>query len=202
MKSPSSVWKRTAWVWLLPLVLMVLNLIFLSTYRFLLAGQAQLRAARVERVEKEVLGFETDRAALEDLVERANLNRGRIDEFYARWVASESDRLTQVIAEVKSLAERAGGESSAFNYPEEDLEDYGLLRRSIAFSVSGSYNQLRQFINFVEVSDHFLMLEDVQLNQAGQDDSSIRVQLKVSSLFHRESAPVAPETAVQERIGA
>jgi Tfp pilus assembly protein PilO len=200
MKSAASVWRMRLWVWFPALVLVVLNLVFLSTYRFLLAGQAQLRAARVERAEKELLDLEADRAALEDVVERANLNRERVDEFYARWVASESERLTQVISEVKNLAQRAGVEASTFHYPEEDLEDYGLLRRSIAFSVNGSYAQLRQFINFVEVSDHFLMLEDVRLNEVGQGDSTIRVQLSVSSLFLRESPQAAPEITAQENL--
>jgi Tfp pilus assembly protein PilO len=200
MKSLASVWRLRLWVWLPALVLVVLNLVFLSTYRFLLAGQAQLRAARIERAEKELLDFEADRAALEDLVERANLNRERVDEFYARWVASEAERLTQVIAEVKNLAQRAGVKASSFNYPEEDLEDYGLLRFSIAFSVEGSYAQLRQFINFVEVSDHFLMLEDVRMNEVGEGDSTIRVQLRISSLFLRKSPRAAPEMSVQEKL--
>jgi len=101
---------------------------------------------------------------------------------------------------VKSLAQRAGVEASTFRYPEEDLEDFDLLRRSIAFSVEGSYAQLRQFINFIEVSDHFLMLEDVRLNEVGQGDSTIRVQLSVSSLFLRKSPQATPEITAPENL--
>ncbi len=197
MSSSTSVWRRKLWIWLPAFVLVILNLAFLSTYRFLLAGQAQLRVFRVERAEKELVSLETDQAALEDLVLRAKINRERVDEFYSRWVATESERLTQVISEVKNLAQRAGVQSSSFNYPEEDLEDYGLLRRSIAFSVSGSYNQLRQFVNLIELSDHFLMLEDVRLNESGQGNSTIRVRLRVSSLFLRDP-PVVPAEPVAE----
>ena len=200
MSSSTSVWRHKLWTWLPAFVLVILNLAFLSTYRFLLAGQAQLRVFRVERAEKELVSLEADQAALEDLVQRAQINRGRVDEFYSRWVATESERLTQVISEVKNLAQRAGVQSSAFNYPEEDLEDYGLLRRSIVFSVSGGYNQLRQFVNLVELSDYFLMLEDVRLNESGQGNSTIRVRLKISALFLRQS-PVAPaEPAAEEGL--
>lgn len=200
MSSNSSAWRRRLWIWLPALVLVALNLAFLSTYRFLLAGQAQLRVFRVERAEKELIDLEADQATLEDLVHRAQLNRDRVEEFYSRWLATESERLTQVISEVKNLAQRAGVESSSFNYPEEDLEDYGLLRRSIAFSVSGSYNQLRQFVNLIELSDYFLMLEDVRLNESGRGNSTIRVRLKVSSLYLREPPSAPAEKPVEEGL--
>ena len=186
MSRSTNVWRRRLWLWLPALALVVLNVAFLSTYRFLLAGQAQLRASRVERAEKELLRLEADQAALEDLVYRAERNREKVEEFYSSWVATESEMLTQVIAEVKDLARRAGVESSSFQYPEEDLEDYELLRRSIAFTVTGRYSELRQFINLIELSDYFLMLEQVQLNDTGQGDSTVRVRLVVSSLFLRD----------------
>ena len=194
MSRSTGVWRRRLWLWLPALALVVLNLAVLSTYRFLLAGQAQLRALRVERAESELLRLEADRAALEDLVSRAERNREKVEEFYSTWVASESELLTRVIAEVKDLARRAGVESSSFHYPEEDLEDYGLLRRSIAFTVTGRYSELRQFINLIELSDYFLMLEQVQLNDTGQGDSTVRVRLIVSSLFLRGPAPSPDES--------
>jgi len=200
MKNGKSVWRKRLWLWLPALVLVILNLVFLSTYRFILAGQAHLRSIRVEKSEQDLLELEADRAALEDVMERALLNRDRVAEFYDRWVASESDRLTEVIAEVKDLARRAGVVSSSFRYPEEDLEDYDLLRRSIEFSVSGDYAQLRRFVNFVEVSDHFLMLEDVQLRDAGQGDATIRVNLKVSALFSRGPGLQPEETVIQDDL--
>lgn len=199
MSRSTNVWRRRLWLWLPALALVVLNVVVLSTYRFLLAGQAQLRALRVERAESELIRLEADRAALEDLVHRAERNREKVAEFYSTWVATESELLTRVIAEVKDLARRAGVESSSFHYPEEDLEDYGLLRRSIAFTVTGRYSELRQFINLIELSDYFLMLEQVQLNDTGQGDSTVRVRLIVSSLFLRDSAPSADESiAVEE----
>ena len=200
MKNGKGVWRQRLWLWLPALVLVILNLVFLSTYRFILAGQAHLRSVRVEKSEQELLELEADRAALEDLMERALLNRDRVDEFYDRWVASESDRLTEVIAEVKDLARRAGVVSASFRYPEEDLEDYDLLRRSIEFSVSGDYVQLRRFVNFVEVSDHFLMLEDVKLRDAGQGDATIRVSLRVSALFSRGTGPASQESDIQDEL--
>ena len=200
MINGNGVWRRRLWVWLPALALVIVNLVVLSTYRFLLAGQALLRSSRVEKSQEELVSLESDRVALEELLNRAALNRAKVDEFYARWVARESDRLTEVIAEVKDLARRAGVQSSSFRYPEEDLEDFGLVRRSIDFTVTGTYLQLSQFINFIELSDHFLMLEDVRLRDSGQGDSTIRVNLKVSALFLRDSSPLPVETASQDDL--
>lgn len=193
MNRANGIWRRRIWLWLPALLLVILNLAVLSTYRFLLAGQAQLRSMRVERIEKEVIAYEADLAALEALVTRAKMNRERVGEFYARWIGTEAELLTDVIAEVKELARRAGVESSSFQYPEEELDDFALRRRSIAFTVTGSYGELRQFINLIELSDYFLMLEDVRLNETGHGDSTIRVRLRVSALFRHQ--PAASVTA-------
>lgn len=193
MNRANGIWRRRIWLWLPALLLVILNLAVLSTYRFLLAGQAQLRSMRVERIEKEVIAYEADLAALEALVTRAKMNRERVGEFYARWIGTEAELLTDVIAEVKELARRAGVESSSFQYPEEELDDFALRRRSIAFTVTGSFGELRQFINLIELSDYFLMLEDVRLNETGHGDSTIRVRLRVSALFRHQ--PAASVTA-------
>ena len=200
MKQSNGIWRRRLWLWLPALVLVILNLAVLSTYRFLLAGQAQLRSMRVERMEREVIGFEADRAAIEALVAQAKLNRERVAEFFARWVGTEAELLTDVIAEVKDLAGRAGVDSSSFQYPEEELSDYDLRRRSIAFTVTGSYSELRQFINLIELSDYFLMLEDVRLNETGQGESMIRVRLRVSTLFRQQPEPSQTADAADPEV--
>ena len=70
--------------------------------------------------------------------------------------------------------------------PEEFLEDYGLTRRSIVFSANGSYQALRRLINFIELSDQFMILEEVRLSEIGQQGVDVRVDFKVSTLFTGE----------------
>lgn len=180
------VWRRMLKLWLPALVLLVVNLGVLSTYRFLLAGQAQMGSARVQRLSGELEQLQSRRAALEQLVAKAEANRLRIREFRSGWLSTKPERLTRVISEVKELAQRAGVQASSFQYPEELLEDHGLTRQSIVFSASGTYQSLRQFINLIELSDLFLILEEVRLSEVGQEQAEVRVDFRVSTLFESD----------------
>jgi Tfp pilus assembly protein PilO len=117
------------------------------------------------------------------VIDRAAVNRQRVAEFYEQWLSSEADRLTQVIAEVKRMARSSGVKTSGFRYPDEALEEFDLVRRSIVFSVEGGYQQLRRFIDAIERSEQFLILDEIGLNEAGGNSPEIRVRIKVSTLF-------------------
>jgi len=184
-------WQHMLKLWLPALVLLVINLGILSTYRFLLAGQAQLRSARVQKLSVELQELETRRSALEELMGQAEANRLRIGEFRSGWLSTEAQRLTGVITEVKTLAGRAGVQTSSFQYPAEFLEDYRLNRRSIVFSANGSYQALRRLINFIELSDQFMILEEVRLSETGQQGVDVRVDFRVSTLFTSDVDPGA-----------
>lgn len=189
MIGSAAAWRRMVRVWLPGLLLLLLNLAVLSTYRILLAGQTQISASRVERLSGNLEELEDYRQALEDVIGRAETNRGRMDEFYSGWLSSEADRLTQVIGEVKSMARRAGVRTSGFRYPDEVIEKVDLVRRNIEFSAEGSYKAMRQFIHALERSDQFLILETIGVSESGEEIQEIRVRFGVSTLFLSAAQP-------------
>ena len=180
MISAQSPWRARLKIWLPALILVVLNLAVLSTYRFLLAGQAQIQAGRTERRQVRVAELETERRILDETVAEVERNRDLIERLYREWLTPESERLTAVIAEVKRLA---GVEYSSFSYPDKLLEEEGLVKRSLVFSVEGTYLELRSFINLIEVSDLFLILESVRLTGGSRQGPAVRVSMTVSTLF-------------------
>ena len=101
---------------------------------------------------------------------------------YLETFASESERFAAFIREVRALADRAGLEHPpGYNYPEElPEEDWGLIKRSVVFQVVGTYQQLRTFINLLELSDEFIVLEGVQLSDA---DARLSIGLTISTFF-------------------
>lgn len=183
MISSQSAWRSRLKFWLPALILVGLNLAVLSTYRFLLAGQTQLQAGRIERRQARIQELEAERLVLDETVTEARRNRELVDRLYREWMTPESERLTAVIAEVKNLADMAGVLYSSFSYPDQVLEEQGLIKRSLVFSVEGSYLDLRSFINLIEVSDLFLILESVQLTGGARDGPTVRVSMTVSTLF-------------------
>ncbi len=183
MISAQSPWRARLKIWLPALILVVLNLGVLSTYRFLLAGQAQIQAGRVERRQARVAELEAERLVLEETVTDVKRNRELVDRLYEGWLTPESERLTAVIGEVKGLAQAAGVEYSSFSYPDQLLEEEGLVKRSLVFTVEGTYLELRSFINLIEVSDLFLILESIRLTGGSREGPQVRVSMTVSTLF-------------------
>lgn len=193
-----SIWRRHLRGWLPPLVVFLVALAGLLLYRLAFASEARAGGRQLERRAAEVQRLVQERQATERRVERLRTNRERIEEFRRERLSTEAERLTRVIAEVKELARRAGVEPSSIRYPQERLGDVGLTRRMVRFSVDGDYAGLRRFINFLELSDLFLTLEEVSLSGRAGESNKLRISLQVSTLFL--AAPAEPAPAAEGAV--
>ena len=191
------IWRRQLRGLMPALLVFALNLGLLSVYRLVFAGEARARGQLVRGRQTEVADLAVQRRKTEELVERVRRNEVQIREFRSQRLATEEQRLTQVLAEVKKLARQAGVEPSSIRYPEERMREVGMTKRSIVFSVDGDYAGLRRFINFLELSELFLALEEVSLAGRSGDGGGLRISLEVSTLFldPEAAAPAAGERA-------
>jgi hypothetical protein len=201
MRSRLHLWRRRLWLWLPALAFFVVNFALLSAYRLVYVGQGRLLEERLTARQEELAAAEAVQQDLEATLLRAERNRQEIATFYRRRLATEGERLTQVIAEVKDLARRAALEPSALSYPTESLQEFGLRKRSIVFGVEGTYAELRKLVNLLELSDSFLQLEEIQLDDAGAggNDPRLRINLRISTLFLTGEVPTAPREERRER---
>ena len=187
-------WRANTRWWVPALIFLLANVLLLSAYRLVLAGQSQLRTSRIERAQEELLRLRTERRGLDERIERVRASHDAIDDFYTERLSSENVRLTRILAEVRQLATNAGLAPTSINYGKEEIEDHGLLRRSIDFTVEGSYLEFRRFVNLLELSDSFLTLEQVGLRESDESGNNLRITLSVSTLFTSpEAADGAPE---------
>jgi Tfp pilus assembly protein PilO len=179
------VWAGRWRLWAPALAFFVFNLALALVYQIAYAGRVGALEAAVERREAELAEAQELRLAQQDLLDRADRNRDALGHFYGERLAPESERLTKVIAEVKELARRAGLDPATISYPEERLDEYRLVKKSFVFGVEGSYEELRQFVNLLELSPTLLALEQVTLTEAGQG-GVLRINLRLAALFLQE----------------
>lgn len=172
-------WRLRIWFWV-GVGLCVLNAALLSTYRGVYAGRFQ--ALEDEIAEAGNLRTRTTRevARREGQVATVEATRSRVDSLYREGFATERERITDLIREVKELAGRSGLRPGSISYPEERLEQYGLVKRSLVFTVEGNYAQLRRLINELETTDTFVTLESISLSEA---TPNLRIDLRLSTLF-------------------
>jgi len=164
----SDIWRQRLWVWVTALAFVALNGIGLLVYLF--AYSDRVNTLELDRRDqgKRLADVRGARLHSEDLLRQARVNRERILQLYDEHFSTRRRRLTGVTAEVKDLAKRAGLVPRSITYPEEQIQQYGLIKRSFIFSVDGTYTDLRKFINLLELSDSFLTLEDVSLAEEAQ----------------------------------
>jgi DNA-binding transcriptional ArsR family regulator len=178
----------------------LLNLGVLAAYYLVYSGRAADRVARYDRLTstRQQLGAERDR--LERVLARLENAQAGLDEFYGERLGTEGERLTGVIAEIRDLARTAGLEPSAINYTLEALEDHGMVRRALNFTVAGRYLDLRRLINLLELSSFFITLDRVGLTEGGQG-VELRISLELSALFAQSGAVPPVPVASGRRAG-
>jgi len=189
MKDQSEIWRQRIWVWLPALLFFLANAVAFSVYRFGYAGQVQSLEADLQSVkERQLTPLEQRRAVLERRLLRARNAETAVRQLYTDLFSTRSQRLTSATSEVKSLARKAGLNPKTISYPEQEIEDYGLVKRSFVFPVEGTYAELRQFLNMLELTDSFLTLEGVTLSEETRDQGpELHMSLTLSTLFASEA---------------
>jgi len=179
-------------VWAVPLGLILLNVAWMAVHATGFRGLSASLERSLEREYADRARLQSRRGELESLWIRAVETRDRTERLYVEGFSTERSRLTDAIRLVKDLASRAGLEPKSISYPEELIGEFGLARRSFAFSVDGSYADLRTFLHLLELAPAFVTLNQISVNEAS-DARGLRIALRLSTFFEEttsdESAP-------------
>ncbi|HEU4522129.1 MAG TPA: GspMb/PilO family protein, partial [Thermoanaerobaculia bacterium] len=116
-----------------------------------------------------------------------------------RW-ATRAQRLTRMISEVKRLAISANlvPPSTSYSLSEPGgnrAARSGATEVGITFGVKGTYQQVRRLINNLELSEQFVIIDQISLSSAEGDQLNLNLQIK--TLF-RESPGASAAPANQQ----
>lgn len=175
-------WQRRIWVWLPPAVALVVASLFLVYLESGVRARGATLDTRLQLAGQQNHEARESLARLEALAAAAQATRQQMESIMAEKFATESGRFTQLIREIKQLAEHAGLDPRDIGYPEEDLAELGLVRRSFIFSVQGSYANLRAFLYLLELSPSYITVDQIELSELS-GDKGLRVNLRLSTFF-------------------
>lgn len=199
MRFSLETWSRNLWIWLLPVLLLAINLLLFMVYQTSFAKRRESLESISERAGARLVSLKDYRGDLQRFVDQFERQKLAIDSIYSQHFATEAERFTSLLREVRQLARQAGLSPDSFSYPKEDLEDEGLVRRNVTFSVTGNYEQVRRLINFLELSDQFITLEEIELSgDSGNDRLSIRLSLSSLFVASDEELQLAKALAAQQ----
>ncbi len=119
-----------------------------------------------------------------------NLRQSQADlkTIYDKVLMSRSEGVTAIRLELESLTRSMQNARQDFSYTYDDLPDFGLQVFHLGVPVEGNYRSLRQFINSIENSKHFLILDRVELSSEKKADV-LNLDFRISTyLVNNEQA--------------
>ncbi|HZN55329.1 MAG TPA: hypothetical protein VFB67_08400 [Candidatus Polarisedimenticolaceae bacterium] len=156
-----------------------------------LTDQSSPQAKLVRDREREVLAKEKYREALE----RARDDMKRLAQDV---LSTRQRRMIAVQLEIAKLVREFGIAFDRVQYENESVDNGALERFAIVVPLAGGYTSLRKFIQAVESSDNFLIIERVALG-TGKSTDVVELNITLATYF---IAPDADVDAIGKKPGA
>ncbi len=191
------IWREKRVLLIVLAVLFAANTIFFFTYRIQYEQRLQGLDARLDQVKSQLNEARRARVGAEQQVAAYRKVERDIDHIYdTRW-ATQDQRLTRLIAEVKRLtvqSQLTPPKSISFSQAVSKNAGGTTNRNAkvvgISFTVEGTYQQIRQLINKLELSDQFVIIDQVGLSS--ENGQTLTMALHVKTLFRDATAPRRP----------
>jgi len=192
------VWWRLWYVWLIPGLLVALNVVWLAGVRGAVLGRGSLLTRQVETTEGEVARLESQQAHLQRTEEQLASLKGDLAALREEQLGRMSARLVPFLTDVVQRAEQSGLRPERIGYTVQRDEKTGLVGFSASYNVKGGYEQIRECVSQLESSPQFIIVE--RLGLRGQDDASsltVDVQLTVETFFSDTDEKLLKELGVE-----
>ena len=196
MNPNTQIWREKQYLLGFLAILLAANIFFFFTYRVRYAKRLGDLDTRVEQAEGQLQQARNARLLAERQFAAYEQVQHDIKEVYEKRWATQEERLTALLAEVKRLAVASQLVPTAYSFTRTDQKidkkttggEYGATLVGIAFTVQGNYQQARRLINLLELSDQFVIIDQVSLTQG--NDQVLTLTLHVKTLF-RTGPPLA-----------
>jgi Tfp pilus assembly protein PilO len=193
VRAPGEIWRQRLWIWVPALLFFLANAGAFAVYKLGYAGRIESLDDRLKELARQHKELTDKSQQAATMIDRVRTNEAQVEQLYIDRLSTRSQRLTTINDEVKKLAREAGLQPKAISYPEKEIEEYNLIKRSFVFSVEGTYAELRKFISLLETSHSFLTIDEATVVNSAEG-RELRIDLTLSTLFAND-ADTAPAPA-------
>lgn len=192
-------WKRVIYVALGVLLLADAALLY-QQWRSGGGGPRAMQEQRDElRAQEKLLGADVRRVrAIRDRLPEV---RRQCDEFFARQFLQSRGGYSTVVADLSEIAEKAGLEATSVTFKERALDKRGVTEVAISATVEGSYSDLVKFINGIERSENFYLLDSLSLTSAAGGEIKLTLALRTYFRAAPEQRSGAPSGSANGPAG-
>ena len=162
------------------LVINVLILLFLNLRMEDKASRIQSEFIRLQAEERRTQTGRDDSAS-----ELVIYSRGLEDLQKFRQAIPDKSKLSGLVNELFSLADRAGLTIKSVNYNSDSDPKQKLLEYKITYQVAGNYNQIKKMIHMIEQSDRLIAIDELSLGSARKGES-VSLSLVLTTFFRTD----------------
>jgi Tfp pilus assembly protein PilO len=163
-----------------------LNLALYLTLNLPRIHRETVEGQRVDAVTQSLSEISRRVGLMRELDHRFDTEKGKVDTFFGDLLGTKETRMIRIQREVRSIAASLGMDPESIGYQPEFLDKVGLVRFSISVPLVGDYRNLRQFINKIENSENFLIIDSVTLGGSRDGGAMLDLSIQLSTFF---SAP-------------
>lgn len=192
------IWREKRWLLIALGVLLLANLIFFLTYRVRFEQRVSATNDRLDQVTRTLEEARADRAAAEADLKNYRQVMTASEEVYRDWWGTSDERLGAILIELRDLARKSELPPRSVSYGQAAVDRptaegqpsalTGTSALTISFGVSGSYQQVRRLINLIELSEQFIVIDEIGLNEVGSS-GQLNLTLQLRTIFADRHAP-------------
>jgi len=192
------IWKEKRVLLIILGLLLAANTIYFFTYRVSYQSRLDDREAELTQKQQQLEQAHIARLRAEKRFQSYQQIERDVNLVFDEHWATQTERLTPLIAEVKRLAGASNMTPPSYAFDRSQAVGVAASRRraapigatevGIAFAVEGTYEQMRRLINLLELSRQFVIIDRISL--AAREGQTLALTLHLKTLF-RDEKPVA-----------
>lgn len=180
MKGPLHAWKRTVQIALVVLFALDAGLA-VERWRMSVTSSDQQLQMRTVRLRAEVAALRNNLNRAEEVRRHIPQIANESSRFYDEEFLGPSQGYAALVANLGTIAQRAGLETSGVRFQQKPGSKHGVTEVDATAVIEGSYGGLIRFINGLERSKNFYVLDSLQL--ASSTGGQVKLNIRLHTYF-------------------
>ncbi len=144
------------------------------------ASQQQLEEQAV-RLRAEVAAIRNNLRRAEDVRQKMPKIAGECDHFYNEQLLGPKQGYAALVANLGDIAQKAGLETSGLRFTQKGESHHGVTQVDATAVIEGNYDSLVRFIDGLEQSQNFYVLDSLQL--ASSTGGRVKLNIRLHTYF-------------------
>ncbi|MEW5977021.1 MAG: type 4a pilus biogenesis protein PilO [Acidobacteriota bacterium] len=167
----------------------LMGLILLNAPAYWFWVRPEIEAGTQEREEVKAVRLELHKrltlvTTLKQLEARLEDSRKTYAEFTRDYIFPYGQAASELLRELEGICTEAGLSRNQASYRASSESQFGMQQINITLPIEGSYPNVRKFLNTLENSERFIIIDSVALESEREGSGLIRLDLQLSTLFN------------------